>query len=76
MIDYNKLCKKMYLRKMAETQNHQLEVKTFVVGEMKMGNIAPRAGNEPISLVFQASMLTITPPSLSAVTKPPTHTCI
>ena len=31
---------------------------TIVVGEMKMGNIVPRAG--PTSLAFQARVLTIT----------------
>ena len=30
------------------------------MGEMKMGNIVPRAGIEPTFLAFQASVLTIT----------------
>ena len=33
---------------------------TSVVGEMKMGNIVPKAGFEPTSLAFWASVLIIT----------------
>ena len=38
---------------------------------MKMGNIAHRAGIEPIYIAFQASMLTITPPRPPDVTMLP-----
>ena len=36
----------------------------YVVGEMAMGNIVPRAGNEPTLPAFWASVLTITPQRL------------
>ena len=35
---------------------------TTVMGVMRMGNIAPRAGIEPTSLAFQVSVLTMTSP--------------
>ena len=44
----------------------------IVIGPMKMGNIAPRAGIEPISLVCQASVLNITRPNLPGC-HDPTH---
>ena len=43
---------------------------------MKMGNIAPRAGIEPASLAFQASLLTITQHSLVDITILATPTCL
>ena len=46
-------------------QDHSNDI---VVGVMKMGNIVPRAGIEPISLAFQVSVLNISPPRLSDVT--------
>ena len=36
---------------------------TTVIGMMKMGNIAPRAGIKATRLAFWTSVLTITPPS-------------
>ena len=48
----------------------------YVVGVMKMGNIAPRAGIEPTSLAFQARLLTIIPPRLPDVTTLPMPTCV
>ena len=39
-----------------------------VVGVMKIENIAPRSGIEPSSLTLQASVRTITPALLPAVT--------
>ena len=44
---------------------------TSVMGLMKMGNIAPRAGIEPTSLAFQVNGVTITPPRLPDVTTLP-----
>ena len=46
------------------------------LGEMKIGNIVPRAGIERTSRAFQASSLTITPPRLPDVTTMPTPTCL
>ena len=46
----------------------------IVASVMKMGNMVLRAGIEP-NLVFQASVLTITPLRLPDVTTLPTHTC-
>ena len=39
-------------------------------------HIVPRAGIEPTTLAFQASMLTITPPRFPDVTTVPTPTCL
>ena len=36
-------------------------INTIVVGAMKMGNTMPRAGLEPTSLAFQASVLLLDP---------------
>ena len=47
-----------------------------VVDAMKMGNIVPRAGIEPTSLAFQASVLTITLHRLPDVTTIPTRPCL
>ena len=44
---------------------------TGVVGVMKMGNIAPRAGIKPTSLAFWPSVLTTMPPRLPDVTTLP-----
>ena len=38
------------------------------MGEMKMENIVPRVGTEPITLAFWASVLTIASPRLPDVT--------
>ena len=46
---------------------------TSVLGVMKMGNIVLRAGVEPTSLAFWASVLTITPPMLPDATTVPTN---
>ena len=43
---------------------------------MKIGTSAHRAGIEPMSLAFQASVLSITQPRLPDVTTVPTPTCI
>ena len=43
---------------------------------MKMGNIVPRAGIEPTSLAFRASVLTISPRSLSNMSHIPVPTCL
>ena len=49
---------------------------TSVMGVMQMGNIVPRAGIKPTSLIFQASVLTIMPGRLPDVTTIPKHTCL
>ena len=43
---------------------------------MKMENIVPRAGMEPTSLAFQASVQPITPRRLPDITTIPTPTCL
>ena len=43
---------------------------------MKMGNTVPRAGIEPTSLAFQASVLPFTPCKVPDVTTIPTPTCL
>ena len=43
------------------------------IGDEKWENIAPKAGIKITSLIFQASMLTIPPPTLPDVT---TTTCL
>ena len=41
---------------------HQyIDIQYIVMDAMKMGNNVPRAGIEPTSLAFQATVLTITP---------------
>ena len=49
---------------------------TSGVGVMKMGNMVPRAGIEPTSLAFWASVLTISPSRFPGVNMPPTPTCL
>ena len=44
-----------------------LVTETSAVKVMEMGNIAPRVGIEPISLAFQASVLSIPPSRLPDV---------
>ena len=51
-------------------------INNIVTDVMNMGNIVPRAVIEPISLAFQASMLTITPHMLPDVTITPMPTCL
>ena len=51
-------------------------METSVVGVMKMGNIEPRAGVEPASLAFRASVFTITPPRLPDFNTAPMRTCL
>ena len=48
----------------------------YVMGVIKMRNIVPRAGIEPTSLAFQASVLTIKSPRLADVTTVATATSI
>ena len=50
---------------------HMLQM--HVVGVMKMGEMAPRVGIEPISLAFRDSVLTITPHVITLTT--PTCLC-
>ena len=45
----------------------------MVIGVMNIGNIAPTAGIEPISLAFQASVLTMAPPRLPDLANLPTR---
>ena len=47
-----------------------------VVGVIKMGNIIPRAGLEPTSLAFQASVLPYSPCRLPDVNTMPIPTCL
>ena len=49
---------------------------TRVMDVIKMGNIAHRAGIEPISLAFWASVLTIIPRRLPDVSMLPTPSCL
>ena len=46
------------------------------MGGMKMGNIVSRAGIEPTSFAFWASVLTISPSRLPDVTTLPIPTCL
>ena len=46
------------------------------VGVTKMEKTVPRAGIEPKSLAFRASVLTVTPHRLPDVTTIPTSTCL
>ena len=44
---------------------------TSVMGVMQLGNIVPRAGIEPTSRAFLASVLTIPQPTLPDITTQP-----
>ena len=60
----------------AHNLNSIMVTATSVVGVMKMGNITPIAGLEPISVSFQASVLPLHNVGFPDVTTIPTPTCV
>ena len=72
------LAQRRFSNHIAHSLYRIMDMETSVMMVMKMGNIVPRTGIEPItSLAFQASVLTITPLRLPDVTTRPTHdTCL